>query len=89
MEAAECRDEGGLYMNADVESKNTHGQSPNPDGRFEGPINDSFPDAGRQMGVRIDIDPTLEKQPPNPFHATPQVDPGMKKLRNLMNAKEV
>lgn len=73
----------------DIQSKNMNAQAFNPDGRLEGPINDSFPDSGRQMGVRTDADPTLSKQPANPFHATPQIDPGMEKLREAMNAKEV
>lgn len=71
-----------------IKSKNAHSPISN-DGRFEGPINDSFPDSGRQMGVRIDTDPTLPKQTANPFHATPQIDPGMEKLREMMNVKEV
>ncbi|MFP3122779.1 hypothetical protein OH784_08435 [Ectobacillus funiculus] len=72
-----------------IKSKNMHGQASNPDGRLEGPINDAFPGSGRQMGVRIDADLTLPKQPINPFHATPQTDPGMEKLHEIMNAKEV
>ncbi|MFX3622511.1 MAG: hypothetical protein ACE3JP_00345 [Ectobacillus sp.] len=58
------------------------------DARYEGPVNDNLPTGGGQMGVRVDIDPTLPKQQKNPYHATPKVDEEMKEFRSLMQGEE-
>jgi hypothetical protein len=62
--------------------------NPNPDGKYEGPINDSMPGAGLQMGVRTDLDPTKPRQPQNPFHVTLDPDPDMKEFRSIMQGEE-
>ncbi|MFD3447552.1 hypothetical protein ACFDTO_23450 [Microbacteriaceae bacterium 4G12] len=64
------------------------GVNPKFDGKYEGPINDSFPSRGLSMGVRSDVDPTMPKNEKNPFRATPKVDPKMKEFRALMQGEE-
>jgi hypothetical protein len=65
-----------------------HERNQRQDGKYEGPINDALPGEGAQMGVRVDIDPTMPKQEKNPFHATPKVDAEMKKFRSLLQGEE-
>ncbi|MBO9128405.1 hypothetical protein [Bacillus sp. 165] len=62
--------------------------NPNPDGKYEGPINDSMPGAGVEMGVRTDLDPTKVNQKHNPYHVTYQPDSEMRQFRSMMQGEE-